>query len=128
MALGITVAVVNNSGGGNETVSASSSSSLVNATAIDGSAVVALGVEVLLTFHASATAGATAKVFTSADGTNYGTTAVQEYDIPVSAGNTVRHAFTVLPGHKNYKVQVTNHDTGQSITAISVYAEPQVLS
>jgi hypothetical protein len=78
-----------------------------------------------MTFHASATAGATVKIFTSSDGTNYCTNDTQEYDVPVSAGNTVRHSFVVLPGHKYYKVQVTNLDAAQDITALYVYSEPQ---
>lgn len=124
MALGITVATILD----NKTVAENASSVLAECTAVDGSAVVALGFEVLLTFHASATAGATVKVMTSADGTNYTTAATQEFDIAVSANATVRRSFTVLPGHKYYKVQVTNLDTAQDITALSVYAEPQVLS
>ncbi len=124
MALGITVAAILE----NKTVQESASSVLAECTAVDGSAVVALGFEILLTFHGSATLGATVKVFTSSDGTNYCTNDTQEYDIPVSAGNTVRHSFTVLPGHKNYKIQVTNLDTAQDITALYVYSEPQVVS
>ena len=123
MALGITVVTILD----NKTVAKSASSVVSECTAIDGSAVVALGIEVLMTFNASATLGATVKVLTSADGTNYTTATVQEYDIPYSNA-TVRHAFSVLCGHKYYKVQVTNLDTGQSITAIYVYSEPQVLS
>jgi hypothetical protein len=128
MALGITAAVVNNSGTGNETVAHNATSSLANATAIDGSALIALGVEVLLTFHASATLGATASVYSSADGTNFTTASVQDFDIPVTAGGTVRYAFTALPGHKAYKVTVANLDAAQSITALYIRAEPQVLS
>ena len=124
MALDITVAAILE----NKTVQESASSVVSECTAVDGSAMIALGIEVLLTFHASATLGATVKVFTSSDGTNYCTSDTQEYDIPVSAGNTVRHAFTVLTGHKNYKVQVTNLDTAQDITALYIYAEPQVAS
>lgn len=111
-----------------KTAAASSSTTLTDCTAVAGSNVVALGIEVVMTFHASATKGATVKVFSSQNGTNYTTTAVQEYDVPVAANSTVRHAFVVLPGHAFYRVQVTNLDTGQSITAISVYAEPQVLT
>lgn len=124
MALDITTATILE----NKTVQENASSVIAECTAVDGSALVALGIEVLLTFHASATAGATVKVMTSADGTNYTTTATQEFDIAVSAGATVRRSFTVLPGHLNYKIQVTNLDTAQDITALYVYAEPQVLS
>ncbi len=124
MTLAITVAAILE----NKTAAKSASTDIADCTAIDGSAMVALGIEVLMTFHASATLGATVKVFSSSDTTNYTTTAIQEYDVPVSAGATVRHAFSVLSGHKNYKVHVLNLDTAQSITAIYVYSEPQVLS
>jgi hypothetical protein len=123
MALGITVATILS----NKTAAKSASTALADCTAVDGSAIVALGIEVLLTFNASATLGATVGVYTSSDGSNYTTSAVQTYSIPYSNA-TVRVAFCVLPGHKNYKVMVTNLDTGQSITAIYVNAEPQVLS
>lgn len=124
MTLSIAVATILD----NKTVAASASSVLTDCTAVAGATLVALGVEAVMTFHASATAGATIKVFSSRNGTNFTTTPIQEYDVPVSANATVRHAFTVLPGHAYYRVQVTNLDAGQSITALSVFAEPQVLS
>jgi hypothetical protein len=124
MALAITVVAILE----NKTVAENASSVLSECTAVDASTVIALGFEVLLTFHASATLGATVKVFTSADGTNFTTSDTQEYDIPVSAGATVRHSFTVLTGHKYYKIQVTNLDTAQDITALYVYSEPQTAS
>ena len=124
MPLGITVVTILD----NKTVAKSASSVVSECTAIDGSAVVALGIEVLMTFNASATLGATVKVLTSADGTNYTGVSLMEFSIAVSAGNAVRSSFNVFSGHKYYKVQVTNLDTAQSITAIYVYSEPQVLS
>jgi len=124
MALAITVVAILE----NKTVQEAASSVVSECTAIDGSTVVNLGIEVLMTFHASATAGATVKIFTSSDGTNYCTNDTQEYDVPVSAGNTVRHSFVVLPGHKYYKVQVTNLDAAQDITALYIYSEPQTAS
>ena len=125
MGLSITVATILD----NKTVQESASSVLAECTAVDASTAIALGFEVLATFHASATLGATVKVFTSSDGTNYTTNQTQEYDIPFPAGGgTVRHSFTVLTGHKYYKVQVANLDTAQDITALYVYSEPQLAS
>lgn len=109
------------------TVTNGNSSVLGDTTAVDGSALTALGIEVVLTFHGSATAGATVKMFSSHDGTNYTTNPFFEYDVPLSAGATVRHSFTVLTGHKYYKPQLTN-GSGQDITGISFWSEPQVLS
>lgn len=124
MSLGISVGTILE----NKTVAENASSVLSECTAVEGSALLALGFEVLMTFHASATLGATVKVFTSSDGTNYCTSDTQEYDVPVTAGATVRHSFTVATGHKYYKIQVTNLDTAQDITALYVYSEPQVAS
>lgn len=123
MVLGISVATILS----NKTAAASSSTNIADCTAIDGGAMVALGIEVLLTFNGAATLGATVKVHSSSDGTNYTTAPIQTYSIAYSSA-TVRHAFIVLPGHKYYKVVVTNLDTGQTITAIYVYSEPQILS
>lgn len=124
MALGITVATILS----NKTAAASSTTAIADCTAIDGSAAVAIGIEVLMTFHASATAGATVHVYTSSDGTNYTGISLVDFDVAVSAGNTVRAAFNLYTGHKYYKVTVQNLDTGQSITAIYVFSEPQVIS
>jgi hypothetical protein len=123
MALGITVATILS----NKTAAKSASTDIGDCTAIDGSALVALGIEVLLTFNASATLGATVSVYTSSDGTNYSTVSLMDFSIAYQNA-TVRAAFNVFPGHKNYKIVVQNLDTGQSITAIYVYSEPQVLS
>jgi hypothetical protein len=65
-------------------------------------------------------------VYASTD--NVGWFEVQVVDIPLVAGTTKGVAFSVLPGHKYYRVRVRNLDPVQSATAIYVYAEPQVLS
>lgn len=110
------------------TVTNGNSTVLGDTTAVDGSTVVALGIEALMTFNASATAGATLKIFSSADGTNYTTVPVQEVDVATSAATTIiRTSTTVLTGHKYYKPQLTN-GSGQDITGISFWSEPQVLS
>lgn len=124
MTLSITTATVlaaTNVATVSETVTASCS-------AIDGSALVALGIETVVTFHASATYGATVRVYSSADGTNYCTKPTQEYDIPFTAGATVRSSFVVLPGHRYYKVGVANADSARIITGVTIWAEPQILS
>lgn len=123
MALSITPATLLS----NVTVTNGNSSVLGDTTAVDGSALVALGIECKLYFATNATAGATLKMFSSQDGTNYTTTPFFEYDVPVSAGATVRHSFTVLTGHKYYKPQLTN-GSGQDIAQIYFWSEPQALS
>jgi hypothetical protein len=123
MALGITPATIMS----NLTAAKSASTALADCTAIDGSAAIAIGIEVLLTFNASATLGATVHVYTSEDGTNYTTVSLMDFDIAYQNA-TVRTSFNIFPGHKNYKIVVQNLDTGQSITAIYAYSEPQVVS
>jgi hypothetical protein len=112
----------------NVTVTNGNSTVLGDTTAVDGSAAIAIGIEAQMVFNAAATAGATLKIFTSADGTNYTTSPVQEVDIATSSATTnIRIATTVLTGHKYYKPQLTN-GSGQDITGIYLYSEPQVLS
>ena len=129
MTLSISAVTINNNGAGNETVAAGGLTDVAKTSAVDGSALVALGIWIRLTYHADATAGARAYVFASADGTTYGSTGgMQIVDIPFAAGAARSVAFSVLPGHKYYKVLVGNDDAVQSITAVYVFAEPQILS
>ncbi len=112
----------------NKTIAASCSTVLDDCTAVPGAALTALGIEFVMTFDAAATAGATVKVFSSRNGTNFTTRAIYEYDVPVTAGAEIRDSFVLLPGHSYYRVQIENLDSAQSITGIFVYSEPQVLS
>ena len=73
----------------NKTAAASSSTTLTDCTAVAGSNVVALGVEVVMTFHNRA---ATVGVSRFAERSNYTTICRAGHDVPV-AGSTVRHAF-----------------------------------
>jgi hypothetical protein len=65
-------------------------------------------------------------VYASTD--NAGWFEVQVVDIPLVAGTTKGVAFSVLPGHKYYRVRVRNFDAERLARAIYVYAEPQVLT
>lgn len=101
-----------------------------DSSAIDGTAVVALGITALMTLNASATAGARISVYA---GPTTGTLAkipVQVVDVPTTfkSPTVTGVTFSVLPGHKVYRVAVQNLDTTYHITGITVYAEPQVLS
>ncbi len=110
----------------NKTAAANGATAITDCASVDGSAVVALGILAQCTYHADATAGCSAYVYASTD--NAGWFEVQVVDIPLVAGTTKGVAFSVLPGHKYYRVRVRNLDPVQSATAIYVYAEPQVLS
>lgn len=116
----------------NKTAAASSPTVLSECTSIDGSALVALGLFMRLTYGSGATlptAGAVVQVYSSPDDTIWSSWPVQEVDVPLpAAGGDCGIAFTVLPGHKYYRVRVKNLDVAQPITAVYVIAEPQILS
>lgn len=111
----------------NKTAAASTATLLSDCTAIDTSqATNACAIEVLLTFHASATLGATLKVYGSYDGTNWDTDTYAEASIAKTSGARSQ-SFAVVPGPKYLKAQVLNLDTAQSITAITIYEHIQTL-
>lgn len=107
----------------NVTVQESASSSA--STAVDISTALQCSIEVKMTFHGSATNGATVAVYGSGDNTNWDTGAYDEFDIPVSAGSTVQHNLPILPSPKYVRVVVSNLDAVQDITALYVYAVSQ---
>lgn len=98
-------------------------------TAVDGSAVVALGIAAQMTLHAGATAGARVYVYSGPTVNQLGAFP-QMVDVPVTfkSPTITGVSFSVLPGHKAYLVTIQNLDPVQHITGITVYAEPQVLS
>ena len=118
----------------NKTAAANGLTVLSECTSIAGSALVALGIWVRLTYGSGATlptAGAVVRVHASPDDDPglWSSWPVQEVEVPLpAAGGACGIAFSVLPGHAFYKVRVKNLDPVQSITGIYVYAEPQVLS
>ncbi len=111
----------------NKTAAASTATLLSDCTAIDTSqATNACAIEVLLTFHASATLGATLKVYGSYDGTNWDTDPFATGSIGKVSGARSK-SFSFIPGPKYVRAQIQNLDTGQSITAITIYAHLQTL-
>jgi len=124
MALGKTVGTILS----NKTAAASGSTTLTDCTTIDTSACLLLGIECVVTYHASATQGVTVKIFASGDDSNYGTTEIDSFAMPFAANTTKRWSRPIIPAEKYMKVQVTNNDTGQSATAIYIYSHPLVLS
>lgn len=105
----------------NITVSAATSSLLTSCTATDTSECLYLELEAVMTFHASATAGATVKIYGSSDGTNYTTAPIDQFTMPFTAGTTQRWSRQVMFGPKYIKVAITNLSSAQSITAVSAY-------
>ena len=121
MALGKTVsgALLNNT-------TAAASSSTANSTTITTTDYIGLAVTLKLTFNAAATLGAILKAYGSDDDATYDS-AVKPYwqeAIAYVSGAQVVH-FDFPSGPKYVQFVLTNLDTGQSITAIYVYATPQ---
>jgi len=113
----------------NKTAAANGATAIADCASVDGSAVVALGILAQCTYHADATAGCSVYVYASTDNVGYvGWFEIQVVDIPLVAGTTKGVAFSVLPGHKYYRVRIRNFDAAVAATGIYVYAEPQVLS
>lgn len=106
----------------NKTAGTSASTTLSDCTAEDLSAALQCAIEVDMTFNASATLGATVKVFASGDGTNFDTVEYATQSVALSAGNAVQVTFPINPAVKYFRVQVTNLDSAQTITAISVWS------
>lgn len=106
----------------NKTAAASASTVLADCTAEDLSTALQCAIEVGMTFDASATTGATVKVFASGDGTAFDTVEYATQSVAVSAGNAIQATFPINPAAKYIKVQVTNLDTSYSITAISAWS------
>lgn len=112
----------------NQTVAEAASLDLANSTAIgptDTDTVINLAIECTVTYHASATAGCTVKLFASYDGTNYDSDPYDQFDMPFTANTTKSQTFAVNPAPKYLKVGVTNLDAAQDITAFSAWAHTQ---
>ena len=106
----------------NKTAAASVSTALADCTAITTTDATDLHIHMLMTYHGSATLGGRVKLYASYDdGTNYESNPFWQFDMPFTAGATIRYSHQVPPSPKRIKLQVTNLDTGQSITAIYAY-------
>lgn len=111
----------------NKTAGTSASTTLTDCTTVDTSGCINLGITVRLTFNASATLGARVKVFGSHDDSTYNTEPYAQADIAFTSG--ARGASFTIPHAIRYlKVQVTNLDAGQTITAIYVYSHLQTIT
>ncbi len=108
----------------NKTAAASASTDIADCTAIDTTDVIALAIGVQLTFNAAATLGAVLKIYAAADGVNYDAYVYDQFPIAYTSGAQAQ-TFVVNPAAKLLKAKITNLDTGQSITAIYIYAHDQ---
>jgi hypothetical protein len=111
-----------------QTAAASSS---VDSSGMDLSSAIDLAVGFEMTFNASATEGATIELYSDEDGVSASFTIgtnqlpTDQYDIEVSAGNTVSGVIPMIRSGIYSKIRVVNEDTSYSITAISVWSQIQ---
>jgi hypothetical protein len=118
---------------GPSTLTASATSALADCTATDCTKATQLVVTFKGTFHASATDGAKITLWPSYDGTNYDTSAwenwegtTQEWTVSVDAGESViRTSEPIAPVSKYLKFKVENLDSSYSITSCSLIATSQ---
>lgn len=107
----------------NISASTIAASSALASAAVDNSGKAGTEVGLTLTYNASATAGAKIEVLRTTDG---GTTYQADADspfafsAPFTAGGTYKIVFTVPAAISNFKVNVVNLDTAQSITAVTM--------
>ncbi len=112
----------------NQTAAASGS---VDSSGIDMSNAIDLAIGFELTFNASATDGARIELYGDSSGASASFTIganqepTDEYDVAVSAGNTVSGVIPMIRSPKYAKVRVVNEDGSYSITGISVWSQIQ---
>jgi hypothetical protein len=111
----------------NKTAGTSASTTLTDCTTIDTTSCINLALSIRLTFNASATLGGRIKVFGSNDDSTYATNPFWQGDVAFASG-AQESMFQIPSGIKYLKVQVTNLDTAQTITAIYVDSHVQTVS
>ena len=79
-----------------------------------------LAITVAVTYHGSASTGITAYIYSSYDNSNYDTDELTSYEPSFTAGATVRKTAFIDSDAAYIKIKVTNKDTGQSVTAVTV--------
>ena len=105
----------------NQTVATTTEYALASCTAVDCTAAIIADVEGLCTYHASGTLAAVIRIYASQDGTNYGSSPVDQFTMPFLAGNARRWSKTIIPSAKYLKATIYNADAAQSITVAYVY-------
>ena len=109
----------------NQTVAAATEYALASITGVDCSTALIADIEGLCTYNASGTTAAIIRVYSSQDGTNYGSSPVDQFTMPFAANTTKRWSKTIVPSAKYLKVTVYNADASYSITAAYVYLTTQ---
>lgn len=99
---------------------------------VDLSQAIDLGIGYELTFNAASTAGARIEMYADKSGLlqNFtignNSSTIETWNIPVSANQTVDGVLQAPHFPKYAKFRVVNLDTGQTITACSLWAQKQI--
>ena len=106
-------------------LAASATTAIGDCTNTDLTKATQLSYTIVCTFNASATAGARMTLWPTRNGTNYDSSAWNDWSatIAVSAGNTVTWtSLPISPAPKGMKVKIENLDGAYAITNLKVYA------
>ena len=79
-----------------------------------------LAITVAVTYHGSASTGITAYIYSSYDNSNWDTDELTSFEPSFSTGATKRKTAFIDTDAAYIKIKVTNKDTGQSVTAVTV--------
>ena len=73
-------------------------------------------------YDASATKGVTVKVYYSPNGKSWDTVAIDDFDVDLTAGQTVQKTYLVaVPEHGYLRAQVVNNDSSVSVKNVTVW-------
>jgi len=80
-----------------------------------GDGLIALDVSVEVAFGASADAACILRMYGSIDGTNWDTTPIDSFTIPLTANDTVRVTRRMIPSAENISLRLYNSSSGQAV-------------
>ncbi len=112
----------------NVTIAADTETLLSACTELDLDAAVQVEIEVAATYGATATAGATVRIWGAAATGAYTTDPIDEFALPFTAGATIRESFQTRASPRFMKITVLNEDPAVAATAVTVKATVQAVS
>ncbi len=100
---------------------------LVDCTELDLDAAVQVEIEVAITYGATATAGATVRVWGAAATGTYTTDPIDEFPLPFTAATSEKISFQTRASPRYMKVSVLNEDDAVAASAVTVTATVQAV-
>lgn len=82
---------------------------LSSITAVDCTAAIMADIEAVVVYNASATVAAIVRIYASSDNTNWGSSPVDQFTMPITAGQTIRWSKAVIPSMKYMKATIFNN-------------------